>query len=83
VSAAVVLPSRHRQGRPPSCPREVAVKIIVMRRRQGLSLMQICIRLNAQGVPTPSGQPFWQKSYVDRLLRTRYVQDLIEEGADS
>jgi hypothetical protein len=52
-------------------------------RRQGLSLMQICIVLNAHGIPTPAGHALWRKSYIDRLLHTRYVQDLIQEGAAS
>lgn len=47
-------------------------------RSQGLTYMQICLVLNAHGVPTPMGRPLWQKSYIVRLLHTRYVQDLIE-----
>jgi hypothetical protein len=72
-------PSHRTRGRPPSCSRELAVRVISLR-RQGLSLAQICIVLNAHDIPTPSGRPFWQKSYIDRLLRTRYVQDIIESG---
>jgi hypothetical protein len=52
-------------------------------RCQGLTLMQICIVLNAHGIPTPMGRPLWRKSYIARLLHTRYVQDIIEEGAAS
>ncbi len=35
--------------------------------------------LNAEGVPTPTGRPRWHKAYVDRLLHTRYVEELIKE----
>jgi hypothetical protein len=52
-------------------------------RHQGLALMQICIALNAYGIPTPAGRPLWHKSYVARLLRTQYVQDIIEESSVS
>lgn len=82
MSAAAALPSPRKRGRPPSCTRELAVRIIAMR-RQGLTLMQICIVLNAHGVPTPTGRPLWQKSHIDRLLHTRYAQDIINEGAAS
>ena len=57
MSAAAALPSPRKRGRPPSCTREVAVRIIAMR-RQGLTLVQICIVLNAHGVPTPTGRRF-------------------------
>jgi hypothetical protein len=79
VSAPTVAPSRRKRGRPPACSRELAAQIIAMR-HQGLTLMQICIVLNAHGVPTPAGRPLWHKSYIHRLLHTRYVQDLIKEG---
>jgi hypothetical protein len=49
-------------------------------RSQGLTLMQICIVLNAHDVPTPTGRPLWHKSYIDRLLHAQYVQDIIKEG---
>jgi hypothetical protein len=70
MSAPAALPSRRGRGRPPVCSRELAVRIIAMR-RQGLTYGQICIVLNAHGIPTPTGRPLWQKSYIDRLLHTR------------
>jgi hypothetical protein len=74
-------PQRPRgRGRPPCCSRELATTIIELR-RQGMTYGQICIALNARGMPTPMGRPMWMKSYVVRLLRTRHVQDLIEELA--
>jgi hypothetical protein len=82
MSTQAVSSSRRRRGRPPSCPRELAIRIIAMR-RQGLTLMQICIALNAHGIPTPAGRPLWRKSYIDRLLHTRYVQDILDEGTAS
>lgn len=51
-------------------------------RRNGLTLMQICIVLNAHGIPTPTGRPLWHKSYIARLLHTQYVQDLLEGDAE-
>lgn len=81
MSASAVSPSHHRRGRPPSCSRELALRVIAMR-RNGLTLMQICIVLNAHSIPTPTGRPLWHKSYIARLLHTQYVQDLLEEGAE-
>lgn len=69
-----------RRGRPPCCSRELAIRVIKLR-YQGLSYAQICIALNAAGIPTPAGRPLWRKAYVDRLLRTNYARDLIASGA--
>jgi hypothetical protein len=33
--------------------------------------------LNAEGLPTPEGRSRWQWSYVDRLLHTRHVEELL------
>ena len=65
-----------RRGRPPCCPLEVAVRAVDLR-RQGLSYAEISTVLNAERVPTPAGRSRWQRSYVDRLLHTRYVMDLL------
>ena len=46
---------------------------------QGLSYAQISAILNAEGIPTPMGRPRWLKSYVDRLLHTRYTREMSEE----
>jgi hypothetical protein len=54
---------------------------IVELRHQGLSYGAISDVLNAEGVPTPSGRPVWLRSYVDRVLHTRYAQELGEGGA--
>jgi Recombinase len=43
---------------------------------QGLSLQAISEVLNREGVLTPAGRPLWSKSSVDRLLHTRYVQEI-------
>ena len=67
-----------RRGRPPCCPRELAVRIVEMRRRD-MTYEQISDVLNAEGIPTPLGRPVWFKSSVDRLLHTRYVEELMEE----
>lgn len=71
-------PGRPRRGRPPRCSRELAIRIIQLWRR-GLSYTQIGTVLNAEQVPTPMGGSRWQKSHVDRLLHTRYVQDICAE----
>ena len=66
------------RGRPPCCPRDLAIRIIRMQ-KQGLSYAQICEALNADEVPTPMGGNRWLKSHVDRLLHTRYARRLREE----
>jgi Recombinase len=66
-----------RRGRPPACPRELAVRIVSMR-RQGLSYREIGVRLNTQGVLTPMGRP-WRKGYVERVLHTQYARDIMTE----
>jgi hypothetical protein len=71
-------PTPRRRGRPPSCSRELALRVVVLRDR-GLTLMQICIALNARGIPTPTGRPQWRKAHVDRLLHTQHVRDLIAQ----
>lgn len=64
--------------RPPCCSRELAIRVIELRRRS-LSYAHICDALNQEQVPTPMGGSRWLKSHVDRLLHTRYVENLIEE----
>jgi hypothetical protein len=49
---------------------------VVDLRRQGLSYAEISVVLNREGIPTPTGRPVWQKSYVDRLLHTRYAKEM-------
>jgi hypothetical protein len=66
------------RGRPPLCPRELAVRVIHLR-YDGLSYRQIADMLNAEGVLTPLVSSHWLKSHVDRLLHTRYVMSLAEE----
>ena len=65
-----------RLGRPPVCPLEVVLQVVSLR-RQGLSYAAISSILNAQGLPTPAGRPRWQRSYVDRLLHTRHVEEIL------
>jgi hypothetical protein len=67
-----------RPGRPPCCPRELAIRVIQLR-RQGMSYAQICTVLNAEHISTPLGGSRWLKSHVDRLLHTRWVRE-IEDG---
>lgn len=67
-----------RTGRPPCCTRELAIRVLMLRQR-GRSLQAICDVLNAEGVPTPAGGSRWLKSYVDRLLHTRYAQEIRDE----
>ena len=73
-------PTSRRVGRPPSCPPELALRIIELRGR-GLSYAQVADVLNANHIPTPMGGSHWMKSHVDRLLHTRFVQELINEEA--
>jgi Recombinase len=78
MSTATSPVGRRRPGRPPCCPPEVAVRVLELR-RQGLSYAAISTLLNEDGVPTPTGRPRWQRSYVDRLLHAQHVVDLIWE----
>lgn len=80
MNAAVACPQPRRPGRPPLCPRELAARLVELR-RQGLSYEAISDVLNAEGVPTPAGGSIWQRSYVDRLLHTRHVLELQEGDA--
>ena len=64
-----------RPGRPPACPVEVVIYVVELR-NQGLSYAEISMALNSEGIPTPTGRPVWQKSYVDRLLHTQYAQEI-------
>jgi hypothetical protein len=75
VTAVTVLAQPRRPGRPPCCPPELAICILQLH-RQGLSLQAMSEVLNQGGVATPTGRPHWSKSSVDRLLHTRYVQDI-------
>lgn len=67
-----------QHGRPPSCSPDLAVRIIRMR-QAGLSYAGICTALNAEQIPTPTGGGPWQKSYVDRLLHTKWVEAIAEQ----
>lgn len=78
MNAALSVPGKRGRGRPPASSRELALRIIDLR-RGGLSYAQICTVLNAEQVPTPMGGSRWLKSHVDRLLHTRWVQEIIEE----
>ena len=81
MSGMVTVPIARRPGRPPCCSRELAERVVELH-RQGLSLGQICAVLNVEGVPTPTGKTRWLKSSVDRLLHTRYAQEIIEKSGD-
>jgi hypothetical protein len=77
LSAVTPAPPPRRRGRPPCCPRELAIRVIQLRHR-GLSYAEISAALNADGVPTPAGRALWRREYVDRLLHTQHVRDIIE-----
>jgi len=66
-----------RRGRPPDWTHEIVMRIIELR-LQGLSYGAISTVLNSERIPTPAGRPVWARSYVDRLLHTRYVMELWE-----
>jgi hypothetical protein len=50
----VTMNGSNGRGRPPCCPRELAVHIIELR-RQGLSYRTISTVLNSEGISTPAG----------------------------
>lgn len=76
--SAAPSPTGRKAGRPPCCPRELALRVIQLRRR-GLSYKQIANVLNAEQVPTPMGSSRWLKSHVDRLLHTKWVEAVADE----
>ena len=80
MTAVLPAPVPGRRGRPPCCSPELAIRVVQLR-RQGLSYGAISALLNAEGVPTPTGRTLWYKAYVDRLLHTQYVRDIMESEA--
>jgi hypothetical protein len=46
---------------------------------RGLSYAEIGVFLTEKKIPTPLGRSTWKKRNVDRLLHTRWVQEIIEE----
>lgn len=75
MSALYAVPQPRRPGRPPVCPLEIVIHVVELR-LQGLSYAEISMVLNRESIPTPTGRPVWQKSYVDRLLHTQYAQEI-------
>lgn len=69
---------RRPPGRPPCCTRELMVYVLTLR-EQGLSIRAIATRLNAESIPTPTGRLRWNHSNVDRLLATRFAQEVRQE----
>jgi transposase len=67
-------PGKRGRGRPPGLTHDQVKQIIDMR-RDGASLTQIAITLNAKDVPTPGSGSHWDKWAVWRVLRTRYVRE--------
>jgi site-specific DNA recombinase len=47
----------------------VAAELFAMYREPGASLMQLAMRLDARGVPTPSGAPHWSCATIRGILR--------------
>jgi transposase len=68
---------KRRPGRPPLCPQELARRVVALRRK-GMSYRKIAAALNTAGISTPMGQQ-WQYQYVDRLLHTQYVRDILKQ----
>ncbi|HET9564742.1 MAG TPA: recombinase family protein [Mycobacterium sp.] len=50
-------------------PEATVVRRIFTDRAAGISVREICRRLNADGVPSPTGKPTWGTSTLCRLLR--------------
>jgi Recombinase/Helix-turn-helix domain of resolvase len=63
-----------RPGRPPSCRRELAARILTLH-DQGYSRRAIADVLNTDGLRAPMGQP-WTYQAVDRVLHSKYIRDL-------
>ena len=82
MSAPDAASQARRPGRPPACRLELVIHVVELR-RQGLSYADISMMLNREGIPTPAGRPVWQKSYVDRLLHTRYAREISDQYASA
>jgi len=78
VSASYTDIQSQRPGRPPACSRAIVIHVVELR-REGLSYAEISAELNREGIPTPAGRPVWHKSYVDRLLHTRYAEEIWDQ----
>ena len=50
-------------------PEAAVVRRIFTDRAAGITVREICRRLNADGVPSPTGKPTWGHSTLSRLLR--------------
>jgi site-specific DNA recombinase len=50
-------------------PEAAVVRRIFTDRTAGITVREICRRLNADGVPSPTGNPTWGHSTLSRLLR--------------
>lgn len=81
MSVLYAVPPSRRPGRPPACPLEIVIRVVELR-RQGLSYAEISAELNREGIQTPAGRPIWHKSYVDRLLHTRYAKEVWDQCAN-
>ena len=50
-------------------PEAAVVRRIFTDRAAGITVREICRRLNADGIPSPTGKPTWGHSTLSRLLR--------------
>jgi hypothetical protein len=78
MTMPVLMPKR--VGRPRRCPLEVLMRVVLLR-RDGARLQDICDLMNAEGVLTPGGGKYWWPSYVSRLLETLDAQALTDDLA--
>lgn len=67
-------------GRPRALPATVASTVVEMRER-GLTLQAIASHLNADGVPTASGQGEWTASRIQSVLKSRTAKGTYIEEA--
>ena len=58
-------------------PEAAVVRRIFTDRAAGITVRQICHRLNADGVPTPTGKPTWGTSTLCRLLHNEAYIGLV------
>jgi hypothetical protein len=67
-----------RPGRRKQCADEVVARVVDMH-LQKIGYGTIAAVLNSEGVPTPAGKDRWLRSYVDRLLHTKYAEEIIRK----
>lgn len=52
----------------------IVVRLLFQRYREGCGLTRICAELEAQGVSSPTGMPYWAKQTISMMLKNPYYK---------